>query len=66
MIIFIALPQIRWIIGDINFILDSWIADLPLSRWPIFISIEISDSIRISNLLLPDSRGWNPTTVTRI
>lgn len=54
-----VLFQMRWILDDsrsISFMLDPWIADLPLIRWPTFISMDISDSILISDLLLVDGR----------
>lgn len=38
----------RWIVEDgrsINFMTDSWIANLSLARWPTFILMEIPDSI---------------------
>lgn len=46
--------------------LDSWIADLPLSQWLTFISTEISDSMRIFDLLFPDRKRWNLMVVTRV
>lgn len=47
--------QMRWIVEDgrsINFMTDSWIANLFLARWPTFILMEIPDSIFIFDLLV--------------
>lgn len=41
-------------------------ADLLLNRWPTFISSEVSDFVMISDILLPDSRGWNLVIVTQV
>lgn len=46
--------------------LDLWLVDLALNRWPTFISTDISDSFLISDLLLLDGRAWNPVVVTCI
>lgn len=54
----IVLPHLRWIIGDgrrIDFMIDAWIYDAPLARWPAFIFMDTPDSISISDLLLRDS-----------
>lgn len=37
-----------------------------LIRWSTFISMDISDSFSISDLLLTDSRQWNPLMMTHI
>lgn len=49
-----------------DFICDPWIIDLSFSRWLTFISIETLDSMRISNMLLQDSRQRNLEVVLRV
>lgn len=49
-------------IGDgytADFFHDSWIFDLPLSRWPIFVSSKIGDSMGVSNLIHSGRYGWH-------
>lgn len=64
-----VLLQKRLILGDgwsIIFMSDPWIANLPLVWWPTFITMDISDSISISDLLTTDGIQWNPVIVTQI
>lgn len=61
--------QTRWIVGDgrlINFMYDPWIAKVPLVQWSTFISMDILDSILVSNLLIMDGTRWNAVMVTWI
>lgn len=65
----VVLPMTRWIVGDgrmINFMPDSWISDITLARWPTFISMDISDSISITDLLLQDGSHWDYSMVTQV
>lgn len=62
------MTRIRWVIGDgyfTDFFHDSWISDLPLSKWPTFVSMEVGKSVRISDLLHIGRCGWQVDHVTR-
>lgn len=64
-----VLLQTRWMVGDgrsINFMTDSWIVDVPLARWPIFISMDIPGFISIFDILVQDGTQWNLSIVIRI
>ena len=62
-------PYTRWLVGDghsISIIHDLWIGDLPFSRWPTFINIKVTDSIRVANLLRANNGVgvWNRAVVS--
>lgn len=64
-----VIPQTRWMIGDgrsVSVLYDTWIVDIPLSRWPTYVSSEVPDQMRVSDLLLTDGTGWDPTIVMHL
>lgn len=61
-----VLGQISWIMGNgqlINLLQDNWLADVPLSGWPTFISIDINDQVQVSDLFHQQGKGWNTQMV---
>lgn len=49
-----VLGQMSWALDNgqsINLLHYNWLADLPLSHWPMFISTEIEDQAHVSDLL---------------
>lgn len=49
-----VLAQNCWVVGDghiMDFLHDSWLFDLLLSMWWTYISVEVGESISISNLI---------------
>lgn len=47
----------------INLLQDNWLADVPLSGWPTFISIDINDQVQVSDLFHQQGKGWNTQMV---
>lgn len=55
-------------IGDgtsVDVVQDSWIADLPLSRWPTFVTTDIPNGMRVSDLLSQDHSVWDFSLASR-
>lgn len=49
-------------IGDgvsVDIVRDTWIVDLPLSRWPTFVSTAIPNGMRVSDLITQDHYAWH-------
>lgn len=54
----IVLAQVKWLIGDetsVNMSQDAWISSLPLSWWPIYVSMEMNDQLWVCDLLTIDA-----------
>ena len=55
-----VIPQTRWMIEDghtISVLHDTWIIDIPLSRWSTFVSAEVSNLMKVCDLFLADGTG---------
>ena len=56
-----------WMIGDgtsVDVVQDTWIADLPLSRWPTFVCTDIPIGMRVSDLISQDQLVWDYSRVS--
>lgn len=63
-----VLDDISWLIGDessVDVIQDTWIAELPLSLWPTFISMDVPSSMRVTELISHSHTSWRTPTVSR-
>lgn len=64
-----VMTLIRQVVGDrrtINFLHDSWLSNLSLSRQPIFINMEIEEPTRNSNLLHIERSVRHPDHVAQL
>ena len=45
---------------------DTWILGIPLFHWPTFISIEVGDHMRVSDLIIANGSSWSKEEITRL
>ena len=50
----------------IDILRDLWIAELPLSRWPTFMNMEIMEVSHVCDLFQPRGYRWNIGIVTNL
>ncbi|XP_038982920.1 uncharacterized protein LOC120110939 [Phoenix dactylifera] len=64
-----ASANTRWLIGDgrsIDVTSEPWVDTLPLRRWPIMVSIEAAEGLRVCDLLAAGGAEWDDARLRQL